>query len=313
MSGGRFRFCGRYRVQSRLEEGPALLEGRWANGAAGLGADDVNAALRGAALWAGTAEVDLRAAEVSRRVGVFAEAADALYYRELFRPAGGSEPMRTDVLDVPKLREHWRRRRPDAARVLGAAALARLEELVGDVGRTGTNEYLCHEAGHALGHDVRSKYAAGYFRLGGKTAWPLVFVEEHRADLHALGFALDLLPRREALAVFAYHVVHRLGLAAFSTRTGGEGSGAVPYLLFGVLLDEGWLRADAGVPAESLAERALLDVMRHCADHAAEALTAPELAAPGLEDVALRASAYYRERALDVARGRLYEAWLSAR
>src|ERR671922_1953909 len=149
LSGGRFRFCGRYRVQSRLEEGPALLEGRWANGAAGLGADDVNAALRGAALWAGTAEVDLRAAEVSRRVGVFAEAADALYYRELFRPAGGSEPMRTDVLDVPKLREHWRRRRPDAARVLGAAALARLEELVGDVGRTGTNEYLCHEAGHA--------------------------------------------------------------------------------------------------------------------------------------------------------------------
>ncbi len=124
-----FQYVGTYRHQSRREESAAALAGCWLTEQhARLSAVRINQALRRSSLWQGSALVRLRAAEVHRRDGVFATADDALYYRRFFNPAAGSDPMPADILDVPKLLDHWVRRRPHAVRVLGRDAYQLLEE-----------------------------------------------------------------------------------------------------------------------------------------------------------------------------------------
>lgn len=303
----RFAYRGAYRMQSRLDSSPSVLEGRWFEPEGYERAEAaVAAVLRCSPLWRGEATVRLRPADVERRGGAFAEGDDALYYADVFVPDPGSEPLPANVLDVSKLRGHWAARRADAARVLGAAPFAALERMAGDVPASAAREYLCHEAGHATGFDIDAKHRAGYFRPAGELVWPLVFVEELRADLMAMGVAAEALEPAEAAGVFAYHLVHRFGLAALSARTGADGAGMVPYLLFCALEDIGLVPLE-GVEME---RDAVLAAMRACGEHAARELTAPELAADDPVEAAVNAARYYRLRVADSDRAARYDAWL---
>lgn len=287
-------FCsGFYRVQSRRTPVPSELAGDWHSPSPGdLTSDAINQALRRHPLWRGSAQVALSVARVTRRSGAFCEP-DALYYRRFFN---GHPPMTSDVLDLPKLLDHWAEREPYVRTLLGPSWIS----MVGEPTTAAVNEYMCHEGGHALGWDVGTKYAAGYFRPRGRPAWPLIFTEEFRADLHSFGLALDLLPADRAAQLFAYHLQHRLGLAARSYHTGGPDAGAVPYLLFHLLADLG------AIPPPPEPAR-LLSLMRACADHAARELAEDS----DLLDAALRAAAYYRRRILDEERLACYQAWIS--
>jgi hypothetical protein len=277
--------------------------------------EEINDWLRQSHWWSGRSAVNLRVAAVKSRTGVFARIGDSLYYRDFFSPATGSHSFATDVLDLTKLEDHWVRRRAAARRVFGTRIHEMLEYLAGDVAQAAANEYLCHEGGHATGWAIGSKYETKYFQVNGSTAWPLVFVEEFRADMMSMGLVLDLLPLASACSVFAYHLIHRFGLASLSNRTGLEGAGAVPYLLFYLLVELGFIRVDPRsatirIAVASLEPDKMAQTMRACAEHAAQDLTRPEtLDLPSI-DVAINAATYFRKRALDRNRAELYEKWM---
>jgi hypothetical protein len=301
-----WEFClrGLYRVQSYRESTPSSLFGRWIDPLPGLTPAKLNAALTEHPAWLGTALVRLRPAHVLHRTGAFRDHADALYYRAFFTPERGSMPLEVDVLDVTKLTAHWNARADSLRALFDEGQFDGLAHAVGDVRRTAVNEYLCHEAGHALGFDIHTKYGSGYFRVGARTAWPLVFVEEFRADMLALGFARSLLDPPDAVAVFAYHVCHRFGLARESAIRGSDGAGAVPYLLFALLRELGALgvrrrggRHSLGI--DSLATDSVLAIMGECERRTHAALCAVELGATDALDVAINAARYFRARSDD--------------
>lgn len=313
-----FRYVGTYRHQSSPARTESILAGHWLTDTnERLSSGIINEALHRSPLWMGTADVRLRAAAISERGGAFASAADALYHRSFFRPAPGHDPMSDDIVDVTKLLDHWVHRRPHTARLVGHGAHQRLEAYVGDVRMAAANEYFCHEAGHATGWDVGSKYDTGYFRITGTLSWPLIYVEEFRADLLSLTFACEILPRTGAIAVFAYHLLHRFGLAEYSARTGEDGAGAVPYLLFCLLLDLGVLKVgsvagEIAVAEDVLEQETLLALMRACGAHAIDELTVTELRGATPEDVAINAARYFRHRVTNDERTRQYAAWIRA-
>lgn len=307
---------GTYRAQSRDAPAASELAGAWRAFAPGaLDSERVNGALARAPAWLGVHRVQLRAAIVWLRSGAFTQP-DALYYRRFFRPDAGSDELATDVLDLTKLLDHWSARKPGCRALVGDDLHERLSAAIGDVGVTANDEYFCHEAGHLVGLDVHHKYDGGYFRLAGRTLWPLVFVEEFRADLNAMGFAITLLPPEKAAAVFAYHLLHRFGLAVHCARRGGDGAGEVPYLLFRLLRRLGLAAPASGDgPPLRLAvteTEGLVETMRACAEHADADLTAYELSTTDPIEVALRAAAYYRAAMLDEDCLRAYEAMLQS-
>lgn len=310
----RFFFEGRYRHQSVSVGKPAALGGTWVNPASSkVTSDTINGALRTDPLYvAGT--VNLRAADVDIRRGAFTGIEDALYYRESFVPRRRSDAFPCDIVDVSKLRDLFAKRRP-YTRALFGNALDDLERWIPDVAVTAAAEYHCHEGGHALGWPVEEKYRSGYFKLTGATTWPLVFVEEFRADCHSLGYAVRLLSRHDAAAVFAYHVLHRFGLAASSVATSTDSAGAVPFLLFSLLVDLGFLRhhrGDVAVEPGALELDVIVETMIGCASHAAERLTAPEMSCDSAIDVAIGNAAYYRRRMLEGNLGEGFAQWISS-
>lgn len=310
-----FAYAGLYRMQSRRKPVYAELAGDWEPPADDmLSCEQVNAALRLHPGWDG-ANIDLRAARVHHRAGAFRTAADALYYRQSFMPAAQSEPMDSDIVDIEKLLDHWTAREPYLRRLFDSETYDALRSHLTDVRVAATNEYFCHEAGHALGWAIATKYEQGYFRVRDRVAWPLIFVEEFRADMESLGFALTALSPDLALATFVYHLSHRFGLAAYSAQQRTAGSGAVPYLLFALLYDQGFFIAIPGqtlrmaIPPARRTRDAILAMMDLCARHASSALTAKEHASAPL-DAAINAASYFRERTGDARLAELYAGWL---
>jgi hypothetical protein len=301
-----FEFYGLYRVQSQRRSQPSGLKGVWLRPAPGhLDSHRINIALRRHPCWQGRALVQLRPALVWERSGAFATEGDALYYDHSFRPLAESAPFHTNILDVPKLLDHWSTRLPLLAEVFEPATLEALLARVGPVATTATDEYFCHEAGHATGWDVEDKYTRGYFRLpDGALAWPLVYTEEFRADLMSFGHAIGLLPPDRAGAVFTYHLLHRLGLAAQSRQGRGRAE-AVPYLLFHLLSTLGVLsfhrcpNKSGRLSWPGLTTESVLEVMSRCSRHGHVQLTQFEGSGADPLDVAIQAATYFRERLVD--------------
>lgn len=308
-----FAFSGSYRVQSRLAAEPSSLSGRWAEARPDVLTDaEVDAELKSSQRWSGRASVALAPAVVERRSGSFAREADALYYRHFFQPAPGTAGMDSHVLDVTKLMDLWERRLPLLAEAFTEESLEQLLHLVGDdPWPAAINEYVCHEGGHASGLDVDTKFSGGYFRLGsvgGGPSWPLIFTEEFRADLLSFFYAQRLLPPQASAAVFAYHILHRFGLAAEATQLGNLSSGAVPYLLFHLLRSLGVVSVSALGRLELTAARAdPVAAMDRCVQHVDESWTDLPSTAPDWVDVARRAALYFRARASDDAAMAAYE------
>lgn len=301
----RFSFTGRYRVQSRRETAPSALAGAWYASPGLLDDYVVNDALRAHPQWQGTATVQLRPALVTARSGKLASEPDILYKRELFTPDPSTPSMTTDIVDVPKAQAQWAARMHHVQALFPSDTFAALAP--GDLERVIANEYYVHEAGHLLGYDVRAKVADGYFASTGRTAWPLVYLEELRADLQGFGFAAALLHPDRAAQILLYNLalrfgVHREGI----TTTGVAPYGMVPFLTFSVLRELGALVVTevAGRAVFRLASLDTLDLVRvmlACAAHARTRLTAPELATADPLERALGAGRYVRERLSDGA------------
>lgn len=293
-----FTVRGAYRVQSRSEPQESELRGTWWRDGK-IDSTQVNAWLAKHPLWRGQ-RVDVRSAAVSYRTGAFAEG-DALYYRDHFTGAEPAYDLQCNIIDVTKLAGHWTRRAPVLRAVFDPASWSLIESRVDAVMGVASDEYHVHEAGHALGWSVQQKARAGYFRLVGMTAWPLVFVEELRADLGSFGAALDLLDPEAADALFLYHLAHRFGLVAES----GDSSVGVPFLLFGLCLEHRALAVDEDglIRITDSLGRA----MRACAELGARELTGPDLARVDAADAAMNAAVFFRRYALDEQLARTYE------
>lgn len=307
-----FTFKGMYRVQSRLQEVYSEMRGDWYPPSGKLlNSEQINTALKGHPFWRGERVVNLRPAKVKFRAGLFAEDPDILYKEQFFTPVDGSATMSTDIVDVLKSVGYWRKRLPYNASIFGKETCDRIAELLPDLAITISNEYYCHEAGHLLGYDVLSKYTDGYFRVSGRAAWPLIFVEEFRADLHSFGFALELLPSRLAIQTFLYNIFLRFGLDAFSIRNNTDSYGAVPYLLFRLLTELNFitLKSENGVKQlaiTNLEPEYVMNTMKACAEHAEKELTGVEVSGASPSDIAVNAATYFRLRALDRDRFKSY-------
>lgn len=302
-----FCYSGTYRVQSRRSGGPSELRGSWMPTSTGLlDSTRVNAALRRHPSWSGKAEVTLRPALVTCRTGLFATEPDILYKKAFFRPAPGTDAMLDDVVDVRKSATFWPLRRTHHSALFGETVYEAAVGMLGDIETVIANEYYLHEAGHFLGYDVLEKYDQGYFSVAGMTAWPLVYLEEFRADMQSFGFALDLLPRAQAVAVFLYNIFLRFGVHREGLREVGVARyGTIPYLLFHLLRSLGFVsvdrsRAHGVVVLTSLDEPVLAEVMGLCAAHAERELTACELSTPDRTDLAMHGARYVRSRMEDV-------------
>lgn len=297
-----FSLSGNYRVQSVARGVPSRLEGRWIEPGPG-DADGalVNRRLSSHPLWTGGESVILRPALASRREGAFGDQPDILYKLSNFEPAPGSAEMTTNIVDVAKAARNWRSRRRYVQALLGRSTAERVEERIGAIETVAANEYFMHEAGHCLGYATKRKYEDGYFRQGDRLLWPLVHLEESRADLMAFGIAADALSRERAVAIFLYNVFLRLGVHVEAKADGGAAPyGPIPHLLFALLEELGWIEVDGGEGVfrlGSLRATDVLQVMRMCAGHAASSLVEPELSCDSPVDAALVAARYFRERA----------------
>jgi hypothetical protein len=290
---------GRYRHQSVQAKSFTALQGHWLDRSPmTLNFEIANEYLKQHVAWKGTALVTLRPIAVSARQGVFADQVDALYYEACFEPGRNSDPLSCDVLDVSKLSGLWERRRPLLIDTLGERVAHWIDLSVSDVSSAAIDEYICHEIGHHLGHDIRTKWSGSYFRVNGQLAWPLVFMEELRADLLGLAAAADLLPADRAVAVFAYQLGHRFGLAAEAAITGSP-CGALPYLLLSALRDIGLLVANCQTTQLELSAIVAggLDSLRALGNHALAFIDRSQSA--DRLDEAIAAATYFGNRIND--------------
>lgn len=295
-----FEFFGQYRVQSKRISHPSRLAGCWAI----LRTYDpdsatINALLRSDPQWRGEAVVGIRPAFIGQRAGEFANEPDILYKRSHFYRADGSNDMPCDIIDVRKAAARWTERRRFASRLLGQETAMEVEDTIGDVQRIAALEYYVHEAGHCVGYDTISKYQDGYFQLRSKTVWPLVYLEEFRADLLAFGFAASLLPPHTAAAVFLYNVLLRLGSHIEGVEQRGQHPyGAIPFLLYALLRRTGFFILPASSKSGSslrIKSIAADDIVQHM--HSLDVLARAELVEPTAlsgTDAALRAATFYR-------------------
>ena len=303
-----FSFTGTYHSPRRHEPAAsATLHGAWTGAGPALDDESVNAALRAHPQWQGRTSVSLRPALVTVRSGELASESDVLYERERFTPDPCTPPLPADVLDLRKSRAQWQARAPHLAAVLSERTHAAITARLYDLDTVITNEGRLHAAGHLVGYDVRRKHADGYFSASGGPAWPLVCLEELRADLHGFGLAVALLPPEQAVRVMLYALAcrfggHREGLATHGTAP----QGLAPFLLFSLLRELG---AIAVVEAEGRAVLRLVTldtpwlhrVMLACAAHAQVRITGPELAAESSLRRAVGSARYVQERLCDGA------------
>lgn len=207
----------------------------------------------------------LTAADVDAREGEFADEPDILYKRENFTPRPGLAGLPSNVVDVAKAVQNWKVRERYSQALLGAA----VEPLATSLGPVVADEYFGHEAGHCLGYDVDRKYADGYFRPGGRLAWPLIYVEEFRADMLGLGLAAELLDPERASDVLLYNVLLRFGVHLEGLVKGGPAPyGSTPLLLYTSLRRVGVLGSGARglVPLAAMSTSDRVDVMISLSD-----------------------------------------------
>lgn len=239
-----FAIAGIYRVQSKRAGRASRLSGCWAT----LPKTDpdigfVNDIVQADPQWRGRAYINIRPAFVELREGEFAEEPDILYKRTHFVPNAASQPMPCDIIDVDKAAARWIGRRQYVRRLFGDNAAAQVEHMIGSVERIAAIEYFLHEAGHCLGYDTETKHRDRYFRIEAKTIWPLVYVEELRADLLAFDLAAKHLNPDLAAALFLYNVMLRLSSHAEGFEYGAPNPyGAIPHMLFAHLSRSGFLR-----------------------------------------------------------------------
>lgn len=302
-SSGSFSFVGKYRVQSVQQMMQSALTGVWVEPKTlnCLNAQDVTRFARmHPACLDSNVEISLIPAFVSKRAGAFASSEDALYYLDNFEAAIGSDTLYADILDVPKLLKLWRDRR------IVLEALVHPDPqttnlLESDITPVAIDEYMCHEAGHLLGVSIQQKLRNGYFRLGGRFRWPLVYIEEFRADINAWDLALTHLDTERARRVITYTLLHRLGLAARNLWQGQPGAGFVPFLDFSIAWRAGLidvepnasfpLRFDTSADALNRLHREVLSVSRR--------LTLADRLQPELWDVAQRSMSWLDESLRD--------------
>jgi hypothetical protein len=233
-------FDGAYRLQSDRRAKPGSLHGLIIEEADCLSLFDINRYLGRHERWHGAAQVNLKAAAVLQRAGVFSCHADALYYARNFDHTVNS-PLEHDLLDVTKLRTLFAERLPLLQSIFAPEAFEWILDVIGELHRTMVNEYMCHEGGHCLGYPVKDKYESGFFRFGGRLRWPLIYMEEYRADANSWSIAARLLKPRAATAVVLYTLTHRLGLAAENLRYGRPGAGYIPFFHFLSFAERGTL------------------------------------------------------------------------
>lgn len=290
----KFTFKGYYSVQSRRKEILSEISGFWLSEQGALSSNKINSTVRNSNLWAGQQLVNLKAAEVTYRSGLFHTDPDILIKEQFFKPEKGSKDMSCDIIDVPKSTTLWFKRL-EYVRKIFPIQYEDLVEKITPLKSTIINEYYCHEAGHCLGRDVRTKYSQGYFRVKGRAAWPLIFVEEFRADLHSFGFASKNLPEHLAVAVFLYNILVRLSVEAESKQEKVDGYGGVPYLLFNFLIESDVISVNLkenSLVFTNLTTSFLLNVMLNADKYAEEEITKHELKS-GLLDTQILAAKYY--------------------
>lgn len=303
---------GSYRVQSRRDYAPSSLEGEWYISSGLISNDVINNALRAHASWQGREQVRLSPALVYQRRGKFSFEPDILYKNELFIPKPGTPAMDMNIVDVLKSRNNWIGRVDYIKELFPEISLLALQKLHG-LELVIANEYMLHEAGHFLAYDVCAKQREGYFSVMGKTAWPLVYLEELRADLNAFGFAAQLLAPEKAAQIFLYNVMLRFGVHREGIVQKQQAPyGLVPYLLFHLLQDLGFLsvcqqHGRRSFNLTSLETNQLTAVMCACARHAEQELNAPELTKTTALEKAIVAAKYVRNRLDDTAMTELYD------
>jgi hypothetical protein len=292
-----FEFRGHYRVQSRRAWQHSALRGTWRTGDAAI-AFAVNRALDAHSLRSPGRSVALRTASVVERAGTFATCPDVLYKRELFTPDPGTPELDTNLVDVEKAIARWGHVAATLVALWGPYA-EDIVSAISDPTDTIRREYFAHEAGHLIGVDIHAKTATKHFRPDGRLCWPLVYLEEVRADLHALAIAAEAYPPTEAIGVFHYHVATRFGEHRRGRAAAAAPFGLVPYLLFVALRDVNMIDVVRVGGADRLAlttTRAdqVVAGMRACGAWAAERITAPQLGSGSRLDLALVSASHVR-------------------
>lgn len=231
MTGEYLDYAGSYRMQSCRAGEAAVLKGTFITPDDSLTLSQINDYLSRQPDWNGSSKASLRVVDVCERGGPFARYDDALYYASNF--SAGAQDF--DLLDIGKLAALTERRLPKLRAILSPETLAvAADSLVGAV-----DEYMCHEAGHRRGYSIEEKVADGFFRCRGRLSWPLIYMEEFRADMLSWRAAMALLTRSSAARVICFTLTHRLGLAIENLREGRPGAGFIPFLHFAGMTDHG--------------------------------------------------------------------------
>ena len=298
-----FDFDGIFRVQSRRLGHRGRIAGNWTASEGRISSETMNNALTKNPLWSGD-RINLRAATVTRREGVFRRVADNLYKIECYEPLNGGTPFPSHIVDVSKAVEQWHYRLPLISHCFVGTQAATLTALIGDLEATVASEYCCHEAGHVIGRSVQTKFERSYFAPRGKIIWPLVWVEEFRADLHSYLLALDVMAPGDAVSLFIYNCFARWAGDALSLRDQSYGYGTIPFLLFALLLEIRFLeivtrKSGTKLTVVSASIPEMVRVMTECHNHALREITKPELSTDDCLQWGINAAQYYRQRVLE--------------
>ena len=298
-----FDFKGIFRVQSRKSGKSGRIAGNWfANRDDVISCENLNRTLARNTHWSGV-PVNLRPAIMTKREGIFREVLDNLYKMECYEPLDGGDPFPCHIIDVTKAVAQWHERWPLVSSLFVKDETVALAGLINDLQTVIANEYYCHEAGHVLGRSVQTKTAKAYFSPGGKACWPLIWVEEFRADLHSYSVASELLRPHAAVAVFVYNCLARWAGDALSMKHQSYGYGPIPFLLFNLLLELGFLKLVKSknklkVAISKVSMHELVNTMKSCHLHALREFTEVELSTDDPLEWGINAARYYRQRVL---------------
>jgi hypothetical protein len=240
---------------------------------------------------------------MTKREGIFREVLDNLYKIECYEPLDGGDPFPCHIIDITKAVAQWHERWPLVSSLFVKDQAADLASVINDLETVIANEYYCHEAGHVFGRSVQTKTGKAYFSPGSRACWPLIWVEEFRADLHSYSVALELLRPHAAVAVFVYNCLARWAGDALSMKSRSYGYGPIPFLLFNLLLELRFLKlvkskskVQAAISKASIQE--LMTTMRNCHLHALKEFTEVELTTDDPLEWGINAARYYRKKVL---------------
>ncbi|MGD9560937.1 MAG: hypothetical protein AB7F88_00080 [Pyrinomonadaceae bacterium] len=305
MRGLSFSYHGDYRVQSKKSYRFSTLEGVFLSGPNLLNNDSVNKALRASNLYDGESSINLRGAEITVRTGMFDSEFDILYKRDFFIPGYSSASFAADLVDVAKSLRLWNDRLPFLNCIFDEETIHNAKSILDDLTNVITNEYFCHEAGHFLGCNILTKYRSGYFKVQQRTIWPLIYVEEFRADIQGTEVVKNLLPIAEFSQLILYNLFLRFGVAAYGVRVRREAYGNIPFLLFRLLHKIDFLTITSGPSGDrlripKLGSADIENAAAECLEHVTKRLTKYEVENKSdIEKIGINSLQYYREQVAD--------------